>query len=305
MGGGVPSVIAGSIGAEAWRFLRRRWEPCARPAPSGLPGFGGASQPRRRRFRHADETPAASARRAPGPRRRSPHPRAPARASAPPCSPPRAGGAARALRGCSTCGRSASNGWANEYYSAAVRSMSAELARLPVRLLRRRGRDDRRQAAAGAVGPGAVGARVRLRPLAMLVPAGAHGRGGGRARLRPRPAGASAAPAGFIAGLVLAPTPIAVADLRHNNPDALLVLCCTGRCGRWCAALEDGRTRWLVLAGVCVGLGFEAKMGAALLVVPGLAAAWLWVAPRGRSRRCASCSPAARRWWRWAARGRC
>jgi hypothetical protein len=46
--------------------------------------------------------------------------------------------------------------------------------------------------------------------------------------------------------------------------------------------LEDGRTRWLVLAGVCVGLGFEAKMGAALLAVPGLVAAWLWVAPRGR-----------------------
>ena len=47
-------------------------------------------------------------------------------------------------------------------------------------------------------------------------------------------------------------------------------------------------------------------MGAALLVVPGLAAAWLWVAPRGRARRaCASCWPAARRWSWSAARGRC
>ena len=35
-------------------------------------------------------------------------------------------------------------------------------------------------------------------------------------------------------------------------------------------------------AGVCVGLGFETKMGAALLVVPAIVAAWLWVAPRGR-----------------------
>ena len=35
-------------------------------------------------------------------------------------------------------------------------------------------------------------------------------------------------------------------------------------------ALEDGRTKWLVWAGVCVGLGFETKMGAALLVVPAL-----------------------------------
>ena len=85
-----------------------------------------------------------------------------------------------------------------------------------------------------------------------------------------------------MAGLVLALTPISVAIARHNNPDALLVLCSVA--ALWCVvrALEDGRTRWLVLAGVAVGLGFEAKMAAALMVVPGIAAAYLWVAPRGR-----------------------
>jgi 4-amino-4-deoxy-L-arabinose transferase-like glycosyltransferase len=88
--------------------------------------------------------------------------------------------------------------------------------------------------------------------------------------------------AGFGAGLALALTPVAVAISRHNNPDALLVLCVTAAV--WCLVrgLDDGRTRWLVLSGVCVGLGFEAKMGAALIVVPAIAAAWLWVAPRGR-----------------------
>jgi 4-amino-4-deoxy-L-arabinose transferase-like glycosyltransferase len=88
--------------------------------------------------------------------------------------------------------------------------------------------------------------------------------------------------AGFVAGLALVLTPIAVAISRHNNPDALLVLCCTAAV--WCVvrAFDDGRTRWLVLAGVAVGLGFEAKMAAALLVVPAIVAAWLWVAPRGR-----------------------
>ena len=88
--------------------------------------------------------------------------------------------------------------------------------------------------------------------------------------------------AGFVAGLVLALTPISVAISRHNNPDALLALCCVG--ALWCLvrALQDGRTRWIVLAGVCVGLGFETKMGAALLIVPAIVAAWLWVAPRGR-----------------------
>jgi 4-amino-4-deoxy-L-arabinose transferase-like glycosyltransferase len=87
---------------------------------------------------------------------------------------------------------------------------------------------------------------------------------------------------GLVAGLVLALTPITVAISRHNNPDALLVLCSVA--ALWCVvrALEDGRTRWLVLAGVAVGLGFETKMAAALMVVPGIAAAYLWVAPRGR-----------------------
>jgi 4-amino-4-deoxy-L-arabinose transferase-like glycosyltransferase len=60
------------------------------------------------------------------------------------------------------------------------------------------------------------------------------------------------------------------------------VLCVTAAVWFLVRALEDGRTRWLVLSGVCVGLGFEAKMGAALIVVPAIAAAWLWVAPSGR-----------------------
>jgi 4-amino-4-deoxy-L-arabinose transferase-like glycosyltransferase len=88
--------------------------------------------------------------------------------------------------------------------------------------------------------------------------------------------------AGFAGGLALALTPVGVAISRHNNPDALLVLCVVAAV--WCLvrAFEDGRTRWVVLSGVAVGLGFEAKMGAALIVVPALVAAWLWVAPRGR-----------------------
>jgi 4-amino-4-deoxy-L-arabinose transferase-like glycosyltransferase len=89
---------------------------------------------------------------------------------------------------------------------------------------------------------------------------------------------------GFVAGLALATTPIAVAISRHNNPDALLVLCSVAALWLVVRGLEDGRARWLLLAGVCVGLGFETKMAAAFMVVPGIAAAWLWVAPRGRVR---------------------
>ncbi|HEY6892208.1 MAG TPA: glycosyltransferase family 39 protein, partial [Solirubrobacter sp.] len=89
---------------------------------------------------------------------------------------------------------------------------------------------------------------------------------------------------GFVAGTVLALTPIAVAVSRHNNPDALLILCVVGALWAVVRGLEDGRVRWMVLAGACVGLGFETKMGAALLVVPALTVAWLWAAPRNRVR---------------------
>ncbi len=85
--------------------------------------------------------------------------------------------------------------------------------------------------------------------------------------------------AGTVAGLVLVLTPTMVAVSRHNNPDALLALCCTAALWFLVRGLQDGRTRWLVLSGVCVGLGFETKMAAALMVVPAIAAAWLWVAP--------------------------
>src|SRR3954465_11554040 len=70
-------------------------------------------------------------------------------------------------------------------------------------------------------------------------------------------------PAGFVAGLVLATTPVVVAISRHNNPDALLMLCSVA--ALWCVvrALDNPRTRWLVLAGVFIGLGFETKMAVA------------------------------------------
>jgi hypothetical protein len=71
---------------------------------------------------------------------------------------------------------------------------------------------------------------------------------------------------------------------RHNNPDELLTLCCVAALWLASRALDTGRTRWLVLSGIAVGLGFETKMGVALLVVPGIAAAYLWVAPHGRLR---------------------
>jgi 4-amino-4-deoxy-L-arabinose transferase-like glycosyltransferase len=83
--------------------------------------------------------------------------------------------------------------------------------------------------------------------------------------------------AGFAAGLVLATTPTIVAVSRHNNPDELLVLLSVAAVWFTLRALETGRTRHLVWAGVMVGLGFETKMGVALMLVPAIAAAWVWM----------------------------
>jgi len=175
------------------------------------------------------------------------------------------------------------NGWANEYYSAAVRSMSESWNAFLFGTFDSSGvmTVDKPPMAlwVQALSVRAFG----FHPLAILVPQALMGIGTValtydlvRRRFGRR--------AGFVAGLVLALTPITVAISRHNNPDALLILCCVGALWALVRALEDGRTRWLVLSGALVGLGFETKMAVALMVVPGIVAAYLWVAPRGRPR---------------------
>ena len=175
------------------------------------------------------------------------------------------------------------NGFANDYYSAAVRSMSSSWHNFLY-------------ASADPSGVMTVdkpplalwvqSLSVRVfgyHPLSMLVPQALMGVASvalvyDLVRRRFGRAG------GFAAGLALAVTPITVAISRHNNPDALLVLCCVAALWFAMRALEDGRTRWLVLAGLSVGLGFETKMLVALTVVPGIALGYLLIAPRGRLR---------------------
>jgi 4-amino-4-deoxy-L-arabinose transferase-like glycosyltransferase len=85
--------------------------------------------------------------------------------------------------------------------------------------------------------------------------------------------------AGLIAGLTLALTPVAALMFRFNNPDALLVLLLTIAAYTMVRALENGRSRWLVLCGVLIGFAFLTKMLQAFLVVPGFALVYLWAGP--------------------------
>ncbi|KQU06919.1 glycosyl transferase [Rhodococcus sp. Leaf7] len=85
--------------------------------------------------------------------------------------------------------------------------------------------------------------------------------------------------AGLLAGLVLAVTPVAALMFRFNNPDALLSFLMIAAVWAMLRAVEDGRTRWLVLVGVFVGFGFLTKQLQVMLVVPPIAATYLFAGP--------------------------
>ncbi|WP_043629428.1 ArnT family glycosyltransferase [Nonomuraea candida] len=90
--------------------------------------------------------------------------------------------------------------------------------------------------------------------------------------------------AALVAAVVMTLTPITVAINRDNNPDTVLVLLLV-LAGWFCLeALRTGRLRTLLLAAFFVGLGFNAKMLQAYLVVPAFAVAYL-VCARGTWRR--------------------
>src|SRR3954468_2381660 len=171
------------------------------------------------------------------------------------------------------------NGWANDYYSAAVRSMASSWHNFLYASFDPSGvmTVDKPPLSLWVQ---ALSVRVfGFNSLAMLVPQALMGmatvalvydlvrRRFGRL-------------AGAVGGLVLALTPITVAISRHNNPDALLTLFCVA--ALWCfvRALETERAKWLVLTGVAIGFGFEAKMLVALMVLPGIALAWVYLKPR-------------------------
>ena len=85
--------------------------------------------------------------------------------------------------------------------------------------------------------------------------------------------------AGLTAAAVLAVTPITVLLSRGNVSDSLLILLLVLAADATSAALLTGSLRPLLIAGVWVGLAFQAKMIQAWLALPALAAAYLLAAP--------------------------
>ena len=91
--------------------------------------------------------------------------------------------------------------------------------------------------------------------------------------------------AGLLAGAVVALTPVAGLMFRFNNPDALLALLITAATYATLRAIENGRTRWLVLAGALIGFGFLAKELQAFIIIPVLAGVYLIAGPPSIGRR--------------------
>src|SRR5439155_7900079 len=140
------------------------------------------------------------------------------------------------------------NGWANDYYAATVRSMASSWHNFLYDSFDPSGvmTVDKPPLALWVQ---ALSVRVfGFHSLSMLVPQALMGVAsvGLVYDLTRRRFGRAA---GFVAGLVLALTPMTVAISRHNNPDALLVLCTVAALWFLVRGLEDGRTRWLVLGG--------------------------------------------------------
>ena len=93
------------------------------------------------------------------------------------------------------------------------------------------------------------------------------------------------APAGLLAGLALAVTPVATLMFRYNNPDAALTFFMVAAAYTMTRALERAGVRWLIATGALMGVAFLTKELQALLVVPGLALAYLVSAPVTVGRR--------------------
>jgi 4-amino-4-deoxy-L-arabinose transferase-like glycosyltransferase len=93
--------------------------------------------------------------------------------------------------------------------------------------------------------------------------------------------------AGLGSALALAVFPSFVAVSRDNTLDSLLLLLMLAACGVALKAVESGRTRTLVMSAVLVGLAFNTKSLAALLCVPGIGLGYLLCAPGSVRRRLA------------------
>jgi 4-amino-4-deoxy-L-arabinose transferase-like glycosyltransferase len=91
--------------------------------------------------------------------------------------------------------------------------------------------------------------------------------------------------AGLLAASIFALTPVLASMFGHPMEDSLLTMCLVLAADAFGRAVAEARLRSLVLAGVWVGIGFQAKMLQAWMVLPALAITYLLAAPVNWRRR--------------------
>jgi len=184
------------------------------------------------------------------------------------------------------CYRLERNGWANQYYSAAVRSMLGSLHNFFYVSSDPGGLISVDKPPLGLWLQTASAAVFGFHPLSLLLPealCGVLAVAVVYLVVAPR----SGVWAGVAAAAALAVFPSFVASARDNNLDALLILLMALSCLTGLRAVETGSWRWLAATAVLVGLAFNTKTLAAYLVLPGLGVAWLGCAPGTLRRRAA------------------
>ena len=176
------------------------------------------------------------------------------------------------------------NGWANDYYSAAVRSMAGSWHAFLF----------------GSFDPSgimtvdkpplslwvqALSVRVfGFHSLSILVPQALMGVAsvGLTYDLVRRPFGRAA---GFVAGLTLALTPSRWRSSATTTPTRCSCSAASARCGRRCGRSRPAGSAGSSSPGSASGSASRPRWPRRCSSCPAIVAAWLWVAPRGRSRR--------------------
>ncbi len=174
--------------------------------------------------------------------------------------------------------RLSQNGYANDYYSAAVRSMLRSFHNFFFVAADPAGLISVDKPPLGLWLQALSASIFGFSPLSLLVPEGICAVLAVALLYRivaPR-FGKTAA---LVAAFTLAVFPAFVAVSRDNGLDPLLILLMLAACGAALAAIDSGRLRHLVWCAVLIGLAFNTKALAAFLVVPGIALGYLVCAP--------------------------
>ncbi|MFN8432905.1 MAG: glycosyltransferase family 39 protein [Anaerolineales bacterium] len=87
--------------------------------------------------------------------------------------------------------------------------------------------------------------------------------------------------AGIVAALVMAITPVFVATNRNNTMDGMLVFTLLLAAWAFIRATESGKARWLMVGAFIVGLGFNIKMLQAFLPLPAFYALYFFGSKEG------------------------